>query len=336
MSYRPALLQHRRYIRNGMYPSTQFYAQAVTRENHLLALRKKEVYSWSGRIGSAAIDGGTHRFHCHTGYGTTRLVAYAIIGPPEATGDEPYVTITVTIPAGATSTFAPDMHGPGPGSTAAGDAPDNWTYHRSEVTVTANQTYEGLVTAADHCRIMSLTIYEEADGDVDDTINYYNEFTPQVGAKIYDAYRQRLLQGMSNMWGRNGGLAIHWSLEGGTSRTRTSATAINLIDDTETGTPTANSAGWKLDLGSRTTVSRIVVPCRLAVYGSMASGSGTVRLIDTGGATLGSITINSATPQWWTASANLVASTAKFYAPQYAGDGTNLLSISALSIYEYE
>lgn len=349
---RPQLIHVRQFARNGFYPATGFYRAVVDAENHLVASRKKQIFKWHGALGVSGggefpeplADSGSIRFHCHTGYGTTKLVAYAILGPAHpdvASTDTPYVGVSVTVPGGATTTLAPLMHGSGYGdSTAVGDAdfdaPNRWSYHRCEAEVSANQTYEGLVTVAEHARLLSLVVFEEATGNIDESVSYYNAQNPQAGSRIYDNHRQRLVQGMSNMWQRNGALAIHWSAENGTPRTRTSATAINLIDNATTGTPSANAAGWKLDLAYRTTSSRAVVPVRLAVYASQSSGSGTVRLIDTDGATLGSITINSSTPQWWTTTANLVASAGKFYAPQFASNGTNTLSVYALSLYEYE
>jgi hypothetical protein len=333
----PQLLQHRKYIRNGMYPSTAFYAQAANSENHIVAFRKKEVFCRRMFLGDNTKSGSDARWRFRTGYGTTRLTAYVLFAhcAPSGLGsnDDPELDISVTIPGGATTDFV-DMHTGVSG--AATDAPNEWQIQRSECVVAANTTYEGLVTGLLGVRVAGLSIFEESDGFLDETVDYYNSLTPSAGMKIYDVHRSDLLPGLSNMWRRNGALQINWSLEGVISRTRTSATAINLIDNTETGTPTADSAGWTLDGAYRTTSSRAVIPCVVAVYGSMASGSGTFRLIDTSGNTLGSITINSATPQWWTTTANLVAAGTKLYAPQLAGDGTNLLSLSALSIYEDE
>jgi hypothetical protein len=335
----PPLIRHRKYIRNGMYPTTQFYAQAVTAENHITAFRKKCLFERRLFLGNTATSGSDARYRFHTGYGTTKLIAHVLLcrAAPSTVGtnDDPTLALSVTIPGGATTSF--DSAHAGSNETAITDAPNEFSVWRGEIAVDPNTTYTGLITGTLGYRVAGITIYEESDGALDSSVNYYNSMTPSSGLKVFDAHRQRLLQGLSNMWGKNGGLHVDWSLENAASRVRTSATFINLIDNTETGTPTANSAGWTLDLGSRTTVSRIVVPCVLAVYGSVAGGgSGTVRLIDTGGATLGSITINSATPQWWTATANLVASVGKFYAPQLASDGVNSLSVSALSLYEYE
>ena len=330
----PQVIQHRKYIRNGMYPSTAFYAQAATAENHIVGFRKKQVFGISA-IPATAVKDVSLRWCCHTGYGTTRLVAYGVAGRPDSGATDPTVTISVTIPGGATTTFDPVVRAAGPAGTPT-DAPSELMPFRAECEVDANQTYEGLIVGADGARIVSLCIFEESDGYIDEAVDYYNGMTPASGMKIYDSHRSDLLPGLSNMWRRNGALQLNWSRADGASRTRTSATAINLIDNTETTTPTADSAGWTLDGAYRTTSTRAVIPVVIAAYGSMASGTGRVRLIDTSGNTVGNLAINSATPGWFTANDNLIAAGTKLYAPQFYGDGTNELSISSLSVMEYE
>ncbi len=336
----PRTVQHRR-ARNGTYPTASFYNAAIYAENHITTFRKREVFRWNGHMGATAVGrvGGTinhSRFRCHVGYGTTKLVAYAILGRPRATwSTDPYVSIDVTISGGATTTMAPDMHS-SVGAPTPTDTPDEWGYHRSEIAVTPNTTYEVLVKQVDYARILSLTIFEEGGGTIDDAVDYYNEQVPQSGSKVLDAHRERLLPGLSNMWKRNGGLQVNWSREGGLTRTRTASSVINLTDNTTTGTPTAHTPGWTLDLAYRTTMSRAVVPCVLAVYGSMSAGTGAVYLTDTSGVTALAATVNSATPQWFTTTGNLVAAASKKYDPMFISDGTNTLTVHALSLYEYE
>lgn len=339
----PALIHERRDARNGMVPCTEFYGAAVNAENHIVLFRKKEIFRWVGYVGSSDVgavdDPATaskdhSRFHFHTGYGATKLTAYAILGVSSAGTTAPYVRIAVTIPGGATSTFSPDMR-PGGTENAFTDAPNEWGFYQSDVTVAPNTTYEGLITQGDYARILGLVIYEEASAVSDDSVDYFNEQQPQAAQKIFDAHRQRLL-GTSNMWKRNGGLICHWSQEGFIERSRTSATAINLIDNSTTGTPTANTPGWTIDGAYRTTLSRSVISAKLAVYASMSSGSGTVRITDTGGTSAISVTVNNATPQWFTGTGTIVAATGKKYDPMFLSDGTNVLEVYAVSLYEYE
>lgn len=333
----PRTVQHRR-ARNGTYPGASFYNSAIYAENHITTFRKREVFRWNGWMGNVTGSAGTinhSRFYFHAGYGTTKLVAYAILGRPTTTGASPYVTITAKIPSSTTFTFAPDMNTSAT-SASANDYPEQWTFHRSEIEITPNTTYEGLVTASDYARILSMTIFEEGGGQIDDAVDYYNEQVPQSGSKVLDAHRERLLPGLSNMWKRNGGLQVNWGREAGATRTRTLASVVNLIDNTTTGNPTANSPGWTLDLAYRTTVSRAVVPCKLAVYASMSAGSGAVFVTDTADNSPIGVTVNSATPQWFTATGNLVAAAGKKYDPEFNSDGVGTLTVHALSLFEFE
>ena len=337
----PSLIHPRRDARNGMYPSTDFYNKATYAENHLTAYAKKVVFQWSGLLGDTKIGatGGTvahSRFRFHAGYGATKLLAYARLARDTGHGaTDPYVSIDVTEVGGATTSMLPDMHF-GASANAGIDAPDDVVSLRSSLDITPNTTYEVLVNQIDFCRIASLMFIETGTGVIDEATDYYNVMRPQSGLKIYDSHRGRLLPGLSNMWRRNGGLQINWGQEGGATRTRTSATPINLVDNSTTGTPTANTPGWTLDLAYRTTYSRAVVPCVLAVYASIAAGSGTVRVTDTTPASPISVTVNNATPQWFTATGNLIASAGKKYDPMFYSDGANSLIVYALSLYEYE
>jgi hypothetical protein len=184
--------------------------------------------------------------------------------------------------------------------------------------------------------VIAVMAYEEAPLTVDDATSYYNESVPTAGMPIYDSTRERLLVGLSNMYRQNGGTLFHWGRLDGTARTRSSATLANLIDGSTTGNPTSATRGVHLDLTYRNTVSRTSVPFELAVYAQTAAGSaGVVRLRDTSGNNLISITNISTTAQWYTATGLIPASAAK-YDLQFAGDGVNTLSVYAASVYEYE
>ncbi|MBK7823428.1 MAG: hypothetical protein IPJ61_20795 [Tessaracoccus sp.] len=58
-------------------------------------------------------------------------------------------------------------------------------------------------------------------------------------------------------------------------------------------------------------------------------------LVDSGGSVVATATVNSATPGWFTGTCALPASLAK-YDLQFAGDGTNQISVYAVSFIEYE
>ena len=77
------------------------------------------------------------------------------------------------------------------------------------------------------------------------------------------------------------------------------------------------------------------MPCTFKVYAKMSSGTGNVKLIDSSSVVVAQVNVNSATAQWWSATANLPTTLAK-YDLLINGDGTNTLSAYAASLYQYE
>lgn len=327
----------RQNIRNGTYPSVATWANLVATENHLTAYRHREIYRRTWRLGTVAGAAGTNtiaRWRHRTGYGVTKLAHVVLMGLDTSGGTaaDPYVEIDTTISGGATTT---SQFSYGLSSAAGTDGPDELGALRKVVDVTAATTYEFALRTIDYARPLSVMVYELADTTVTESTNYYNTQSVQAGAPIYDADRERLLVGLSNMYRQNGGICWHWGLQDGAARTRTSATYINAIDNTETATPTAGASyGTYLNPQYHNTESRSVVPFELAAYGDSAGGAGVVRLISSGGSTYGPVTINGAAG-WYTASINLPNSEA-FYAIQYAGDGANTLSLRFVSLIEWE
>ena len=162
---------------------------------------------------------------------------------------------------------------------------------------------------------------------------YYNQRAPQAGAPLYDADREKLLVGFSNMLRHNGGTIIHWGLSTGGTRTRTSATPINLIDNATTGAPTAATPGYHLDLTYRRTASRTTVPFEIGVYASNLVGVGAVTLRSSSGVIATCAIAGGAA--WYTTTASIPAGVDK-YDLQFYGDGTNPLTVYAVSLIEWE
>lgn len=335
-------LQWRRgNCRNGLYPAANLWRQGVSLQNHLMAYGHREVYRRAYELGTSSIFGsGTNtigRFRFRTGLGVTTLTYVVILGLDNSTGGpsgglatNPYIEIDTTISGGATSTrqFHYGLQSSGPV-----DAPNEMLLSTSDVGVTPSTVYEVAIKSVDYCRPIAVIAYEQASLTVTESTNYYNTMNPIAGHPIYDADRQQLLVGMNNMWKRNRAACWHWHLVDGASRTRSSATHVNIIDGATTGTPATSDYGFYLDLTSHNTLSATTVPCELAAFGSISAGSGTVRLIDSAGNTYGPVTINGAAG-WYTATVNLPASST-FYTAQYAGDGANTVSVSAISLIEY-
>jgi hypothetical protein len=326
----------RRHMRNGCVPTANIHQPLVRAENHLTAYGgHREVYRKTWELGSYSGSAGTNslgRFRFRTNHGATILQYVVLLGldNPGATATDPYLEIDTTISGGATTTS--QVHY-GLSAVAGDDGPDEQYGVAVQVTVTPATVYEVNIKAADYCRPLAVMAFERASPTIDEATNYMNTHQPLAGAPIYDADRQQLLSGLSNMY-RYGGQTFHWSLFEGNARTRTSSTPINLIDNTETGTPTAASYAPFLDNRYHNTASRTTVPFELGVYGSIGAGSGTVRLIDTAGNTYCAVTVNGAAG-WYTAT-GLLPNTNAQYALQFYSDNVNTMSVYAASLISWE
>lgn len=328
------LSYRRANIRNGLYPNGSTWSWIIRAQNHAMAYRHREVYRRAWELG--VVDGfaGTTsvgRFRFRTGFGVTRLTYVLLMGlDTHNAATNPRIEIDTKISGGATttSTFYFGLE-----RTGTNDGPSQQYLTTTDVTVTASTVYEVLIKAIDYARPLAIVAYEQATPTVTESTNHYNLHHPLAGSPIYDANRQRMALGLSEMWRTMGGITWHWHLQDGAARTRSSATHINILDNTTTGTPATSAYGFYLDPQYHNTLSATTVPFELAAYGSIGAGSGTVRLIDSAGNTYGPVTINGAAG-WYTATINLPASST-FYTAQYAGDGVNTVSVNAISLIEY-
>jgi hypothetical protein len=320
-------------------PASGVWRWAINTENHLTAYRHREVYRRTWELGAVAGAAGTNtwsRFRFRTGYGVSQI-AYVVIMGLDTTGGtaaNPRIDITTTLSGGGSTTT---QFFYGLSATAGSDGPDELGANRKVVSVSSASVYTVTIQTVDYARPLAVMAYEIGDTTVAETTDYYNTHDPVAGSPIYDADRQRLLQGLSNMYRQNGGIVWHWGLEDGAARTRTSATYINAIDNATTGTPATSDYGVYLNPQYHNTESRTTVPFELAAYGAMNAPActGNVRLIDSAGNTYGPVAVNSNTDAWFTASINLPTSET-FYTIQYAGDGVNQLSLRNVSLIEWE
>lgn len=340
--YLPKLIQHRRNCVNGNVVNANLWVALRNAQNHLMSFRHRQVYgrAWetTATTGLAATT-VIARFRFRAGVGATKLAINVLSALSEINSGSPYIEVDVKISGGATTTVGPFACAIAPTGTGITDGPDEHLVGELYTAITSGTVYECAVRAYDYARIMSICAYELADPTtVDSSVNYYNEHQPTGGSPILDSDRQRIVEGLSEMYQANGAINFHWSLETGSARTRTSATFANAIDGTTTGTPTAGSSpGFYVDPRYRRTASRTVVPMEFSCYAAVAGGAGgTIRLIDTGGNVYGSTSITSATPAWYTTAFNLPESAEIFLAPQLASNGVSQCDLYAISAIEYE
>lgn len=337
----PPIIQWRRDACNGMYPSAKFIKNAVDAENHLTAHRHKEVFRCDWRLGSltqaiAGAGSSLRKFRFRTGHGAVKLRAYVILAKCGPIGGNAAVTsstkIDVTLSGGGTTTMGPWQH-PITADATPGDEPSSWFSTVTTISVAANSIYECDIITTNYARPVAIVVYEIGSPTVDEATPYYNQRAPQAGGPLYDADREKLLVGFDGMLRHNGGTLIHWGMSTGGTRTRTSATPINLIDNTTTGAPGAASPGFHIDTTYRRTASRTTVPFELAVYASNLVGVGAVTLRNSGGVVATCAIAGGAA--WYTTTASLTAGADKFDF-QFYGDGVNALTVYAVSLIEWE
>lgn len=329
---------YRRHIRNGLYPTSGLWNLAIATENHLTAYRHREVYRRAWERGVSISAAGTNtiqRFRFRTGHGVAKLAYVVELGVDDKNlAADPIFRIETTLSGGATTTS--DIHfGLADLNTGMTDGPDQGYATRVVIDVDPDSVYEVALVTVDYARPLSVMAYELGATTVDESVDFFNTYQPAAGSPIYDAERQRILTGLSDMYRANGGIVWHWGLRNGAARTRTSATYINVLDDSTTGTPATSDYGFYVNPQYHSTESRSTVPFELAAYGSVGAGTGgQVRLISSSGATYGPVLVSGATG-WYTASIDLPASET-FLAVQYRGDGVNTLSLNFVSLIEWE
>jgi hypothetical protein len=340
--YHPDIVHILRDAANTMYPAVQLYGRSVAAENYLMARQHKTWLArrWRFGLGTAGVAGTTSLMHFRrrSSIGVTRLQAVFIIGRTLASGaaspPNPGVQLDVTIAGGATTTIGPIRYGLT--NVTPTDAPEEWFITLREIAISEETDYECVVKTVDYGRILGIAVRELGDQTIDPALDWWNGFIAQAEAPIYDVTREDLLRGMSEMWRANAGGGMDFARDGGTARTRTSATYANLFDGATTGTPTNATRGFYLDNTYRRRYSKSTVRYKLAVRGSIpGAGSGNVKLMDTAGNSYGPVNITSAVEGWGTGDVDLVNDGRK-YDLQYAGDNANLFSVKAVSLYELD
>ncbi len=330
----PPLVHAHRHADNGFSPDAAFYGAVVAGIGHLVAFRRKVVYRMAVPLGTAGgITGEAWRWYSRSGVGAKRFVVFAVLGLDDRNiAVDPYIAVTITKVSDA-STTTMEFHG-GESRRAATDAPEEFIPFLQTMDVEGDEVYTGAVEFNNNVRVIALMVWEDSVPEADDSNPPHSEWSPSAGSPIYDGDIGAELDGVGDMLRRNGGLRWDWHPVDGVARTRLSATYINLIDNSSASPPTAQSPGVKLNTTARRTVARNQVNVRLAVWGSVTGGTGTVKLRSTVPADAVTVTINNATPQWFTATGAVTVGSGQKYDLMFAGDGSNTVSVLAVSLFE--
>ncbi len=337
-----------RWCDNGSVVQAPLYYRMADGVNSIAYNRRKAPIYWGGNfaaltgLSSVYIDidfnptGARPRWRAamRTGDFVQDLECLVLVAPQNVAGpagSDPYVRLAVTEVGGATITV--DQHW-GANETALTNTPDELRPFLLRARgPTANTEYTIVISDMEGSRLFAGVAYETPKFGT--TENGYARRNYVVTQPIFDADRLELNKIATDLWMRNAFPAIGWSSDtDATAPTRVTSSYVNLID-TGVTTPAASTPGWTLDLRYRNRRTQTTVPCKLWVYAQNTTASGgDVRLLDSGGSALATLSSFSTVGEWKSTTVNLPATEAKYDA-QFRGDGTNTFKVMALSLYPH-
>jgi len=330
------------YARNGAVPDVRLLNRVAGAMNNVLAYRTKCVFNGQAvpTIGSGA-NKTLYRFRFHAGYGAQIVFFHVGVGLGAHPTSSAFVTLTLDVAGAGTPSSVPVYYG----NTQNGgvDAPDEIQWSTRAFLISPNATYEASAYVDNEARIIALAAWTAGIEDVDEANEFYVGGSSTYG-QIDDATRQKLTEGQSKMWKRNGAHLLNWCT--GTAKTITGATWTNVLDGTTAVAST--SAGYILGAGLLTPYSRRVQPLKatFCVYGQVTGGAGTgeVRLYSDSGSgapTFATVTGVGATLQWYTLNQTIPSGGDGLSAfskvdLQHRMNGAGTLNLYAVSLYLYE
>ncbi len=299
----PRRMDHLRYCPNGSIPQFLFAHRAAGGLNHIMAHRRKSFGGWGAATSGAMVVGavGTQtiwRKRVRTGSGAV-AIAFLVGFAPAAFGNSgtgQRIEIDVVGSGTTTLTMRPgDL-------SRTSTAPGLLVWRRGEVEVDADASYEIAVRKINGARPLSFLAYEKGDEVVDESVDYFCALRPGAGEPITDALRQRMVEGYSNLWKRNGSHLLHWDgTRDGTSPTNSTTTFTNVIDGSTT--VSSSTPGFFLGDGNAT----LEEWCRLSAnktidvvfsaHGSTTANTGLVWLSNSYGTPLASVEVT--TSEGW-------------------------------------
>lgn len=340
-------IQIDRFFRNGRHPDASSFNQMNEQMNQAMCFRTKEAFSIIGDLGSppgiqaSSTAGSRNRWRgaFHTGPYSHALLARMVMFPPSSNfGNDTYAKLKIYSDATETTlVLTQEFHfGAGPSNAAVG----GWQYHKIIDKfidgLNADTDYYLLVSDENYGLVQSMSI-----ADLQSMTENYNGYLPvnfTEQSQILDGYRQNLVTPMPTLWKRGAAKVFGWTTNiQSLPTTNATNTYKNVLDGTST-TVSAATPGWTLDMRYKTRLSQTTVPCVMKVCASMSAGTGgDVKIVDSGGASVASITAgwSTTTPTWVSVNVNLPATIDK-YDVLIKNGGANTLSVYAIAVYEYE
>ncbi len=341
----PLPLEPARYVRNGMVPNANFESDAAAHLNAAAACRRKQIFGWGCGLDDipspSSVTRTRWRFAGHTGVLLRRLHAlvtmarsHVVIGG--GTGTNPTCTVYITNADGST-VYGQASASFGSSPTATNDTPNEFGVFDLEIACPADTDIFGRVEDSDGGRCIAITVYEEAK-KISAANGYIVPQSVAVTGPIYDGRRQDMYELATELHKKNAAPLWPFTVDDQSSPLVTaSSTWTNIIDSSTS--VSASSAGATLDLRYCKTRSTSSVPCVLAIYGSMESSgvgiSGDVRIVDSSGTVVDTVSVTSTTAGWVTAAIDMPARLDKFDLQYRSADNLNSFNLGAASLFQY-
>jgi hypothetical protein len=333
-------IQGDRWARNGMHPNAQLVNMLDESVNQSVLFRSKEYFSWYGTIipvfPAGTADEVRWRFAFRSGpYAHAVLAVVAMLPPGGAISTDVSTTCRLDIMNAAGTIVATETFVYGPNPKFGGIVPDAWPHYKPLVKVidgiSPDTDYFGVFTTQGG-RLQSACVAELS------SLTEAGGYLPQnltAQSSVLDVYRKYQIKANNKLWQRGGAKLFNWVSDNGSSSAplvRASSTDINVIDGTSTAV-SASTPGYTFDLRGKAREGLTGVPVTIKAYGSCAFASGLVKLKNSAGVTVATVTLNATVDGWFSTTATLPATVDK-YDLHYAGSGVGNLTLYAVTGYE--
>lgn len=339
-------IQWRKFCLNGVAASAQFQNLLNEATNQAVVQRTRQLFTAACRpdlytFAAGSASRASFRFAFRTGTYHSRLHAFVTMQPPRAAnGNSPsYVRLKIfSDTAEATAVTTTDFYY---GASPQGVGVINASGYRVAKTVSLpvvglspNTNYYACFYEQDYGSLQTATVIE-----MQSMTEHFDGYLPtnlNQDSEVVSTYREKIATIQKNLWKNSGRSLINWTVADGTAPlTRTSATAINIVDGTSTAV-SVSTPGYTLDMRYKTRVSQSTIPGVIKVFGKGSVATiGSVTLKDSTGATLATVSGFGTTASWLSTTFNMPSTLSK-YDLHFSSNGANTFSLYAVSIYEFE
>lgn len=328
-------IQPRVFCRNNQLVSADYQSKLGERLNQVARYRTKELFRGGGDVNTFNND-CLWRFAGHVGPMAKAIIVRALCAQsaPDAPSSSPAVALVLYDSSGnvLANQFSYGQYAYG---TTFSDYPDDWVTVSVGANAAAfrNTSIRGQIYAAGQSRIISVVCYEVSQ--LPDTDNGYVRQQYGIGDAILDTDRSSMMTLASSLYTRGAAQSFNFSSDRDTEAPKnTGLGTVNVLDNATT-TWSADSDGYTLDLRYCNRKGSTTVPMRFEAYLATDAGASlSLRLIDSSGNAVASLTANSATPQWYQTTANFRPTLEK-YDLMYTSGGVQGIQCFASSLYQF-